>query len=167
MGNIWTLRKSLHVFQQSNIVTKTEPPISPLKSETVVKQAVAKPAVVPPTMAQPTVQKAAAIKRSVLVIEDSPTSRKVISMVLSRKGYEVNEAATGREALRMVVDQFPHLILLDAMLPDMTGYDILAQLKTRPATKGNSCCYAYSKRQSDRQGERNASRVSGLSDQAF
>jgi twitching motility two-component system response regulator PilG len=68
-------------------------------------------------------------ERSVLVVEDSPTSRKVISMVLSRKGYVVYEAATGEEALRKVAEELPRLILLDAMLPDMTGYDILAQLK--------------------------------------
>jgi twitching motility two-component system response regulator PilG len=73
--------------------------------------------------------------KSVLVVEDSPTSRKVISMVLSRKGYVVNEAANGGEALRQVAERRPHLILLDAMLPDMTGYDVLAQLKQDPRLK--------------------------------
>jgi DNA-binding response OmpR family regulator len=50
-------------------------------------------------------------------------------MVLSRNGYVVEEAASGGEALSKVHDQLPHLILLDAMLPDMTGYDILAKLQ--------------------------------------
>ncbi len=79
-----------------------------------------------PTAAQP---KKNGPEKSILVVEDSPTSRKVISMVLSRKGYVVEEAASGSEALRKVHDQPPHLILLDAMLPDMTGYDILAELQ--------------------------------------
>jgi CheY-like chemotaxis protein len=105
---------------------KMEPPPSPKKPIAVEKPAVAKVAVVKPTVAIPKVK---GTERSVLVVEDSPTSRKVITMVLSRNGYVVSEAATGGQALRMVGNAIPHLILLDAMLPDMTGYDILAQLK--------------------------------------
>lgn len=111
---------------QPNIVKNVEPTPSPVKSEIVVKPVAVKVAVAKPSVVIP---KDKGRGKSVLVVEDSPTSRKVISMVLSRKGYVVNEAATGGEALRMVEEQLPHLILLDAMLPDMTGYDILAQLK--------------------------------------
>jgi len=75
-------------------------------------------------------------EKSILVVEDSPTSRKVITMVLSRKGYGVEEAASGGEALRKVHDQLPRLILLDAMLPDMTGYDILAKLQQDKRLRG-------------------------------
>jgi len=67
---------------------------------------------------------------SILIVEDSPTTRKVISMVLKRKGYSLQEATTGTEALSLIDTGAPDLILLDAMLPDMSGYDILAQLKT-------------------------------------
>lgn len=67
--------------------------------------------------------------KTVLVIEDSPTSRKVISMVLAKRGYTIEEAATGGAALRKMEAMLPNLILLDAMLPDMTGYDILSRLK--------------------------------------
>lgn len=66
---------------------------------------------------------------SILIVEDSRTTRKVISMVLARKGYSLTEAVTGTEALQLVETTLPDLILLDAMLPDMSGYDILAQLK--------------------------------------
>lgn len=65
----------------------------------------------------------------ILVVEDSPTTRKVISMVLKRKGYPLKEATTGEEALMAIEAQPPSLILLDAMLPDMTGYSILLQLQ--------------------------------------
>ena len=67
--------------------------------------------------------------KTVLVIEDSPTSRKVISMVLAKRGYTIEEAATGGAALRKLEAMLPNLILLDAMLPDMTGYDILFRVK--------------------------------------
>jgi len=107
------------------------------KLEPVAKAPVSKPAVANPVVAKPVVNVAKptvvlpkkTTEKSVLVVEDSPTSRKVISMVLSRKGYVVSEAATGREVFEKVTDEIPHLILLDAMLPDMTGYDILAKLK--------------------------------------
>jgi CheY-like chemotaxis protein len=136
---------------QPNYIKKVESSPPPVKlkaainpqvvSPAVAQPAVAKPAVAQPVVAQPEVAKPAVAmptlvmprtkgqERSVLVVEDSPTSRKVISMVLSRKGYVVYEAATGEEALRKVAEELPRLILLDAMLPDMTGYDILAQLK--------------------------------------
>ena len=67
--------------------------------------------------------------KMVLVVEDSPTSRKVISMVLAKRGYTIEEASTGGAALRKIAAVLPDLILLDAMLPDMTGYDILHRLK--------------------------------------
>ncbi len=128
--------------------TSPQPLSPPEKTEAVVKPAVVKPiaarppagrvsTVVKPTGAGPTavIVPENGLKKSVLIVEDSPTSRKVITMVLSRKGYLVQEAANGHDALRMIGDERPHLILLDAMLPDMTGYDILARLQQDPRLK--------------------------------
>ena len=64
-----------------------------------------------------------------MVVEDSPTSRKVVTMVLGKGGYTIAEAPTGGAALRRMASLVPDLILLDAMLPDMTGYEVLAHLK--------------------------------------
>lgn len=104
--------------------------VAPAAQPIVIK---AQPTMVVPAAAQP---KKNGLEKSILVVEDSPTSRKVISMVLSRKGYVVVEAASGSEALRKVHDQPPHLILLDAMLPDMTGYDILTELRQDQRLQG-------------------------------
>jgi DNA-binding response OmpR family regulator len=71
----------------------------------------------------------------ILIVEDSPTTRKVISLVLTRKGYAFKEATTGKEALQEIESRVPDLILLDAMLPDMTGYDILDQLQKNEMVK--------------------------------
>lgn len=122
--------------------TSRPPQPTPEKPETAIQPAVVKPAATRPsaasgsTMVKPTAAGPAAVmvpakglKKTVLVVEDSPTSRKVITMVLTRKGYLVQEATNGRDALKMIGGERPHLILLDAMLPDMTGYDILAQLQ--------------------------------------
>jgi CheY-like chemotaxis protein len=56
-------------------------------------------------------------------------------MVLARRGYVIEEAPTGGAALRKLEGVTPDLILLDAMLPDMTGYDILARVKKEPKLK--------------------------------
>ena len=85
------------------------------------------PVILPAAVVQQT--KDGRTDKTVLVIEDSPTSRKVISMVLAKRGYTIEEAATGGAALRKLEAMLPNLILLDAMLPDMTGYDILFRLK--------------------------------------
>ena len=68
-------------------------------------------------------------QQSILVVEDSQTSRMVVTMVLGRHGYHVHEAATGTEALAMAPKITPDLVLLDLMLPDMTGYEILPRLR--------------------------------------
>ena len=86
--------------------------------------AAAKPAPVVPAMPAGGVS-----KKSILVVEDSPTSRKVISMVIAKRGYTIHEAATGAVAMRKAQEGTPNLILLDAMLPDMSGYEILHRFK--------------------------------------
>ncbi len=68
-------------------------------------------------------------KKSIFVIEDSSTSRKVLSMILGRNGFKMYEATTGRDALAIAQRIKPDLVLLDVMLPDMTGFNILPRLK--------------------------------------
>ncbi len=65
----------------------------------------------------------------ILVIEDSPTARKVITVVLKREGFGVVEAGSGEEAIIVAETAQPSLILLDVMLPDTTGYDLLPRLR--------------------------------------
>ena len=74
-------------------------------------------------------------QKTILVIEDSQTSRKVISMILTREGYHVVEASTGADGIMLAGESAPSLILLDIMLPDMTGFDVLPRLKEMPRLK--------------------------------
>lgn len=69
--------------------------------------------------------------KTILVVEDSKTSQKVINMVLNREGLQTIPATTGEEAIELAGSHTPELILLDVMLPDMTGYDVLIQLKQK------------------------------------
>ncbi|OQX25173.1 MAG: hypothetical protein BWK80_16975 [Desulfobacteraceae bacterium IS3] len=70
-----------------------------------------------------------AAKKKILVVEDSPTTRKVISITLGQRGYEIMEARDGLEALSRLSEERPDLILLDIILPKMDGYKILSIIK--------------------------------------
>lgn len=78
---------------------------------------------------------AAPEKRKVLVVEDSSTTRKVITITLSQKGYEIIEARDGLEALSRLNEEKPDLILLDIILPKMDGYKILSIIKSNAVFK--------------------------------
>jgi PAS domain S-box-containing protein len=71
----------------------------------------------------------AAPARQALVAEDEPATRELLRRTLERDGWAVTEAANGREALACVARQPPALILLDLMMPEMDGFEFLAELR--------------------------------------
>ena len=113
------------------VVVKTVPqaPKAPNPPVPAPKPASVDPAPLKPTPVMSAVPAGGTAKKSILVVEDSPTSRKVISMVIAKRGYTIHEAATGAVAMRKAQEGTPSLILLDAMLPDMSGYEILHRFK--------------------------------------
>jgi len=68
------------------------------------------------------------------VVDDYEPMRFLKAHVLSKAGFEVAEAATGREALRIVTRDKPHLVLLDLNLPDIYGVDVCREIKSRETT---------------------------------
>lgn len=71
----------------------------------------------------------------VLVVEDEPAQREVLSYNLEAEGFEVAMAADGEEALLMVAEEVPDLILLDWMLPNVSGIELCRRFKSRPETR--------------------------------
>jgi two-component system OmpR family response regulator len=71
-----------------------------------------------------------------LLVEDEPTLRELLSSSLRLAGFEVSQAATGAEALAAVVDQRPDLIVLDVMLPDMDGFQVLRRMREQQPVSG-------------------------------
>jgi two-component system OmpR family response regulator len=65
-----------------------------------------------------------------LVVEDDPSIRELLATSLRFAGFDVLTAATGNEALRAVERRSPDLILLDVMLPDRDGFDVLRWLRS-------------------------------------
>ncbi|PTV96662.1 response regulator receiver modulated diguanylate cyclase [Rhodobacter aestuarii] len=70
----------------------------------------------------------------VLIVDDVATNRIVLKVKLSGARYETIQAGTGAQALRLVAQESPDLILLDVQLPDMSGIDVCRRLKSDPAT---------------------------------
>ena len=74
--------------------------------------------------------------KSILLVEDSRFLRLASERVLVRAGYDVVSTGDGEEALEMVRQRLPDLILLDMLLPKLGGPEILRTLKGDPATAG-------------------------------
>jgi len=68
-------------------------------------------------------------RRKILVADDTTTVRRIAARLLEGAGYQVLEAADGREALELAQNEHPDLILLDLLLPKMTGFDVLREIK--------------------------------------
>lgn len=73
-------------------------------------------------------------KQTLLLVDDEPTNLRVLRTIL-QDDYRLLFAKSGEEALQLVQQQQPDLILLDVMMPGMTGYDVCARLKASPATQ--------------------------------
>ena len=71
---------------------------------------------------------------TILVVEDEPAQRDVLTYNLEAEGFEVVSAEDGEEALLLVAETDPDIIVLDWMLPGISGIEICRRLKTRPET---------------------------------
>src|SRR3981081_3401703 len=67
--------------------------------------------------------------KKILIVDDEAMIRKAIHLALEKEGYEVVEAETGGEALRRIELSKPDLILLDIMLPDVSGFDVCRDIR--------------------------------------
>ncbi len=73
--------------------------------------------------------------RSIVYIEDDHEMIDLVSLILSRRGYQVYGSPGGRQGLELATKILPDLILLDLMMPDMDGWDVFHQLKANPNTQ--------------------------------
>jgi len=71
----------------------------------------------------------------ILLVDDDPDLRLLARKSLSKKGYRVTEAASGSEALQIIGEERPDLIVLDVNMPEMDGLQVLNMLRSTPVTK--------------------------------
>ncbi|MFZ1546606.1 MAG: response regulator, partial [Candidatus Nitrotoga sp.] len=72
---------------------------------------------------------------TILIVEDEPKNRRLLEVMLKPEGYLTVTANNGEEALAMVAEKPPDLILLDVMMPGMNGFEVAAKLKANSATR--------------------------------
>lgn len=70
----------------------------------------------------------------ILIVEDHPTMREAMRLVLEGEGFDIDEASDGAQALSAVHEEPPDLVLLDMSIPGISGPDVLAAVKNDPAT---------------------------------
>jgi twitching motility two-component system response regulator PilH len=87
------------------------------------------------------------MKKHVLVVDDSPTDRQMVTTLLQKEGYAVTTAIDGEDALQKIAAEQPPLIVLDIVLPKMNGYQVLRQLKSAPETRNIKVILVSSKNQ--------------------
>jgi CheY-like chemotaxis protein len=71
----------------------------------------------------------------ILIVDDNPTNMKLISFLLAKKGYQVQSAASGEEALQVLKTFRPVLILMDMQMPGIDGFELTRRLKADSATR--------------------------------
>ncbi|MBP9183517.1 MAG: phosphate regulon transcriptional regulator PhoB [Fuscovulum sp.] len=75
-------------------------------------------------------------KPTVLLVEDEPAQREVLSYNLDAEGFRVVAADNGEDALMLVDEEGPDIIILDWMMPKLSGIEVCRRLKMRPETRG-------------------------------
>lgn len=71
---------------------------------------------------------------TILVADDEDRIRRLLKMYLEREGYEVDEAENGAEALEKAIEKDYHAIILDVMMPEKDGMEVIAELREHKAT---------------------------------
>jgi CheY-like chemotaxis protein len=74
------------------------------------------------------------VSARILIVEDHPTMREAMRLVLEGEGFDIDEASDGKQALAAVQEERPDLVLLDMSIPGVSGPDVLAAVKNDPAT---------------------------------
>jgi class 3 adenylate cyclase len=70
----------------------------------------------------------------ILVVDDTPENVLLLSVVLEKKGYQVVTASSGAQALQLIATEPPDLVLLDVVMPQMSGYEVCRKIRENPAS---------------------------------
>lgn len=76
------------------------------------------------------------VKPKVLIVDDDPLMRRIVTQSLERAAYDLMEAESGISGIQCAIEQHPDLILLDVMMPEMDGFEVIRRLRAHPMTQG-------------------------------
>ena len=74
--------------------------------------------------------------KSILVVDDSPTELHLLQEMLTRNGFTITTARSGEEGIEKLKTMRPDLILMDVVMPGMSGFEATRTISKRPATAG-------------------------------
>src|SRR5512145_2295094 len=92
----------------------------------------------------------------ILVVDDEPDITALVAYHLAKAGYRVSTAANGPDALKAAREERPDIVVLDLMLPGVSGYDVLAEMRRREETRDVGVILLTARREE-------ADRIRGLS----
>jgi CheY-like chemotaxis protein len=73
--------------------------------------------------------------KKILIVDDNSHNRLLIRMILQQKGFLVIEAEGGKEGLKLALEEKPDLIILDIMMPEIDGWEVMKRLKSNKQTE--------------------------------
>jgi len=73
--------------------------------------------------------------KTILIVDDMLTLRQPARFILEREGYRIEEAGDGQEALQKIAQSYPDLVLLDLMMPTMSGVEVLRHMQADAALR--------------------------------
>jgi CheY-like chemotaxis protein len=135
----------LNSLERSAAEPKPEPPVAPVVAQTPPAPPAPAPAPAPVTTAEVSAATPAAAvstpssssssRKTVMIVDDSPTIRKILGLTLERAGYKVVAEPDGESAIERLIQVVPDLILLDIAMPKIDGYEVCKRIKQDPRTK--------------------------------
>ena len=78
--------------------------------------------------------------KKILIVDDEPQILGIVREMLQREGYEVIAADSGSLCLEILENIKPHLIIMDIMMPEMDGWEVVEKIKSDPSNKGIPIC---------------------------
>src|SRR6185436_9749185 len=94
-----------------------------------LRQQADQPEGVPRDREAPDRRRTQVMAQRILVVDDTPANVKLLGDLLRAKGYEVTTAANGEQALESIARRPPDLVLLDIMMPGLSGYDVCRRIR--------------------------------------
>jgi CheY-like chemotaxis protein len=107
----------------------------PIVAEKPVEAPAAAPAPAAAAEAASTPGSYGSSRKTVMIVDDSPTIRKILGLTLERAGYKVVAEPDGESAIERLIQVVPDLILLDIAMPKIDGYEVCKRIKQDPRTK--------------------------------
>jgi len=81
--------------------------------------------------------------RRLLLVDDNEVARYILRDLLNQPWLDIREATMDRYALKSMNESLPDAVILDLLMPDMSGFEILRQLRAQPATESLPVLYLY------------------------